>query len=253
MTLQHLILSARSSWCRPGEPIAWAFPDPYHVPLFEVGGLDEHGKKRRGILTRAAFQVGAVPFRVNSLFTGGDEPSDERNLPTAVVSARSASETAVQMTGTQGEAAPGELPGVLVATPDRLALLELPELPEGSQDWFDKGMETIKKATGPVYRLADDFAGTMGSTVNNKGRYFDHGGQTQVPQVIERASTGTDQISGYEIVQRRFGGLGREREDRAAAYLRITFTDGSRLDLQVPAKAQPDRVLGLVNTRSGSW
>ncbi|QIZ34470.1 hypothetical protein [Saccharopolyspora sp. ASAGF58] len=254
MTLDHLILSARSWWCEPGEPIVWAFPDPYHIPLFEVDGLDEHGKRRRNILTRAAFQVGSLPFRINSLMTWGDEPADQRNLPTAVVAARGADATAVRMTGTQGEASPGELPGVLVATPGRLALLELTEIPEGSKDWFDKGLEKIKKATGPAYQLADDFAGTMGSTINNKGRYFDHDGQTRTPQVVERANVGTEQISGYGVVPREFRGHDYDKDNRSSSYLRINFADGSRLELRIPAGTDPNRVLGLVRGNGvGSW
>ncbi|MEV0698202.1 hypothetical protein AB0I53_09820 [Saccharopolyspora sp. NPDC050389] len=252
MNQEHLILSARSWWCEPDEPILWAVPDPYHIPLFEVGGLDEHGKKRRSIVTRAAFQVGALPFRVNALISWGDEPADDRSQPSAVVSARGVDTLAVRMTGTAGDAIPGALPGVLVATPQRLALLELPEYPEGSLDVLDKAMDTVMKVTGPVGRLADDFAGTMNSAINGKGRAFDHKGQTRTLEIVERACVKTDQIVNCDVVQREFRWLGYEKEHRHRPYLRINFIDGSRLDLRIPVKTDPNRVLGLVRGNGGS-
>lgn len=249
---EHLVLSARKWWCEPGEPILWAFPDPFHVPLFEVKGLTEHGKKQRNILTRAAFQAGALPVRVNAWLFDGTEQADDRSLPTAAVSARQAGSVAVRLTGTSGEAVPGAMPGILVATPNRLALLELAELPEQPRDTVDKVLDKVDTFVkgNPVGRFFEDFSATMGSADNFKGRIH-HGGE--ILEVVERASVGTDQIGGYDITRRDFRRPGYD-EDRRGSYLRIEFTDGSRLDLRIPDKTDPKRVLGLVhNNGSGSW
>ncbi|MDA3643212.1 hypothetical protein LZ318_20605 [Saccharopolyspora indica] len=251
--VEHLVLSARSWWCTPGEPITWAFPDPFHIPLFEVAGLDEHGKRKRGLASRALFQAGALSMRVSAVFNSVDEQADNRNSPSAIVSARDADALAVRMSGTSGERSPGEKPGILVATPTRLALLEVAELPEGSRDWLDKGMDKIMQATGPVGRFADDFAGAMSSTINNKGRFFDHGEQVQTPEVVEKACIDLNQVLGYDVGERAFRRPGYEKDDRSGTYLQITFADQSRLELQMPSKANPNRVLALVrNTLGGS-
>ncbi|GAA0516160.1 hypothetical protein GCM10011581_46000 [Saccharopolyspora subtropica] len=250
---EHLMLSARRWWCEPGEPIVWAFPDPYHTPLFEVRGLTEHGKKRRNILTRAAFQAGALPIRINAWLFDSAEQADQRSRPTAVVSARQVDSLAVRMTATSGEAVPGELPGILVATPARLALLELAKLPEQPRDAVDKVLDKVDAFVkgNPVGRLLEDFTATMGSVDNFKGRIIPKEG---VPEVVERACVRTDQISGYEVVRREFRWLGYDRDNRDGQYLRITFTDGSRLDLHIPSGAEPDLVLGLVRGNGGgSW
>ncbi|RKT85551.1 hypothetical protein SAMN05421805_11847 [Saccharopolyspora antimicrobica] len=251
--LEHLVLSARSWWCKPGEPITWAFPDPFHIPLFEVAGLDEHGKRKRGLAARALFQAGALSMRVSAVFNSVDEQADDRNSPSAIVSARDADSLAVRMSGTSGDKSPGEKPGILVATPTRLALLEIAEFPEGSRDWLDKGMDKVMQVTGPVGRFADDFAGAMHSTINSKGRFFDHGEQVQTPEVVEKACIGADQVTGYDVGQRNFRRPGYDKDDRSGNYLQITFADQSRLDLRIPSKADPNRALQLArNTLGGS-
>ncbi|QUH04768.1 hypothetical protein HUO13_31895 [Saccharopolyspora erythraea] len=253
--MEQLLLSAREQWCAPGEPISWACPDPFHIPLFEVAGLDEHGRPTRGLLTRAAFQVGALPMRVGALINSYEEQADERYRPSAVVTARRTDAVAVRLSGTTGESPAGDHPGILVATPGRLALLELAEIPESSKDWWDKGFEKVRTAAGPVGRLVEDFAGTMMSTINNRGRYLDQQGQTRTPRVVERASVGPEQITGYDIVRRDFRGAGYDEDNRGANYLRITFTDQSHLDLEVPGNVAGERVLGLVRDtpRSNRW
>lgn len=250
---EHLVLSARKWWCEPGEPISWAFPDPYHAPLFEVRGLTEHGKKRRNILTRTAFQAGALPVRVNAWLFSGTDQADQRSLPTAVVSAKQIDSLAVRMTGSSGEAVPGELPGILVATPARLALLELAELPEQPRDTVDKVLDKVDTFVkdNPVGRFFDDFAGTMGSANNVKGRVIPEEGGLKV---VERACVPTDTIDGYDVVRRDFRWLGYDKENRDSSYLQIGFVDGSRLDLRLAAETDPNRVLGLVRGNGGgSW
>ncbi|MEY8039398.1 hypothetical protein [Saccharopolyspora cebuensis] len=216
--------------------------------MFEVDGLDEHGRHKRSLFTRAAFKAGALPLRINAALTWGDEPADQRNRPTAVVTARSADSIAVGLCATDQDRPPGEDPGVLVATPKRLALLEVAENPDADSGWLDQ----IKKYTGPVYRLANDFASTMHSTVNYKGRDFDHGGQTRTPAVAEKASIPIEQIAGYDVVRREFRWLGHEKHDREGTYLRITFTDHSHLDLHLAGNPDADRALQMTRDGSGS-
>lgn len=248
-SLEHLVLSARSWWCEPGEPILWSFLDPFRVPLFEVRGLTEHGKKQRNLLTRAAFQVGAMPARLSAWSSfNAEENADQRAVPSAIVTARVVDSLAVRLTGTDGTGITGRDPGIVVATPGRLAVLEVAENPAGAG-----AFDAVRTYAGAVYSLAEDFAGTLGSTHNTRGRYFDHQGRTRIPEVVERGCVATDRISGFDVVDRTFRGLGYDAENRRGKYLRIGFDDGSALELDVPGGADPDRVLRLVRGEEARW
>ncbi|GAA4886002.1 hypothetical protein [Saccharopolyspora cebuensis] len=247
--VDYLVLSARSWRYRSDEPFLWAYTDPYRVPLFEVRGLSEHGTHQRSLFTRAAFQAAALPVRISAAFSWAEQ-ADFRMRPSAVITARSADSLAMRLCPEHGDRSPGHDPGVLIATRDGIALLEA-ENP-AKRDVLDQIGDAVAKYTGPLYRLGEDFAGTMNSTANFRGRTVDHGGTTQTFEVVEKTRVGHDQIAGYDVVRRKFRRLGYEEENRAGTYLRITFVDDSCLDLHLADNPDSERVLRMVRDGSGS-
>ena len=237
----HLVLSARVWWCRPGERIVWAVLDPFRAPMFQVGGLTEHGKRKRALPVRAAFQVGAAGFRVTDFLNG--DSADQRSRPSVVVAGRSPDALAARLAGIDGKSVPGGLPGVLVATSERLGMLRLAEKPGGTPEWQNNGwVRKVKKAAAPVMNVGDDFAGTMMSHSNLRHRTFDHGERTRTPEVVEVGAVPTGQITGCEIAGRGFHKLGYEKDQRFGHYLVVSFADASELALELPERADPGRV-----------
>ncbi|MBB5152749.1 hypothetical protein [Saccharopolyspora phatthalungensis] len=228
------VLAARQQWCRPGEPILWCIRSHRNY-LFDVEGLDEKGKPKKGWGTRAALgagdAVGGVLGGVFDAVTGGDTDSDLKDSPPSVLFG----------------------PG-----PNCMAVAKLSRLPTGEDRacWVltshRLGLLTFHDAAEPEAGEAEESAGLLGGALKfGKGAMkfardvrdivaskpeYEPGVAVPVPQASAHLEIQRPAIADIGAHQRK---LGRGYQTGKPWYLRVQFTDGSGIELSPSPKEKP--------------
>ncbi|MGW5647152.1 hypothetical protein ACWEV3_41210 [Saccharopolyspora sp. NPDC003752] len=235
------VLAARQQWCRPGEPILWCLRSQ-HSYLFDVEGLDEKGKPKKGWGARAALGIGdaagGVLGGVFDAVTGGDTDSDLKTWPAGVVFGPAPDCMAVaELSRIPAEA----VHGFWVLTSHRLSWLTFQEVVEEAAE-----AEESKGVLGGALKFgkgAMKFARDVRDIVASKPEY-EPGVAVPVPAASAHLEIQRPAIADVSAYQRK---LGRGYTSNKAWYLRVQFTDGSGIEISPSRDEKPAQRLAAMS------
>ncbi|SDF47341.1 hypothetical protein SAMN05216553_101797 [Lentzea fradiae] len=220
----HGVLAVRQSWCRPGEPILLCAGTGSLG--FDLAGLDWRGRPERGGLGKVAGALGNVAAGVVDAALAGSGPEDGgADTPHVVAWGPRADGIATRLCQ--------PVAGVswLVLTPHRLgrvALVEEPAEPEPEKS-------LLGRVSGLAKSARDIFGG--------KSPYPPHQ-PIATAEVTTVAEVGREHIGGVAPAERK---LPRQYQTRDVHALRVSFVDGSGVDVLTSSPENARRLLVLAN------
>lgn len=218
-------MAVREQWCEPGEPILWCLRSSLRY-LFDVEGLDEKGRPKKGWGLRAALGIGDAAggalLGMADAAVSGASSSDLLDAPEGYVFGPGPECTA---TSELSRVPADERCGCWVLTPNRLAWATFRDAPNGEAGDDDGGGflgGALKFGRGAV-RFAKD----VRDIVASKPRY-QPGVPVPLPEVRVHLEIPRSSIAEVTAHHRK---LGRGYKKGKAWYLRIGLTDGSGVDI----------------------
>jgi hypothetical protein len=215
------VLALRESWCAPDEPVLLCFDGHLGSTRFEVPGLTWWGRPERGAVGKALVGLVNAPFAIDSI--GVDAGTDH---PKAVVFGGGPDALAPRLWPRD------ESPAVqCVLTPRRLAWVREVE---------PVGPEPERSLLGRV----GGFAKEARDALAGKGSHPPHH-PVETVGVETVAEVPGRQIASVALAGRR---LPREFKPRDVEVLRVSFVDGSGVDV-LPGREGAQRLLALATGR----
>lgn len=219
------VLAIRQSWCQPGEPILLCVGADAGSTRFDLAGLDWQGRPERGGLGKVAGAFGnAAAGVVDAAFAGSGPEDGGADTPHVVAWGPRPDGIATRLCRPSARS-------WLVLTPRRLAqvsLVEEPAEPEPEKSLLDRVSGFAKSAR-------DVFGG--------KSPYPPHQ-PVATAEVTTVAEVPREQIGAVSLSERK---LPRQYQVRDVHALRVSFVDGSGLDVLTSAPENAQRLLAMAN------
>jgi hypothetical protein len=206
------VLAIRQSWCRPGEPILVCTPSGGVATRYDIAGADWRGRPERGALGRMAGALGNAAAGVLDAATADGGPEDNGADAPHVVAWGPGLD---RLAATTCRPAPART--WLVLTPQRLACVTVVE--EKAEPEPEKSV--LDRVSGFAKAAREAFSGA--------GPYLPH---EPVPTVemTTFAEVPREQIAAVTLSERK---LPRQYQHRDSHALRVSFVDGSGVDVLV--------------------
>ncbi|HEX7307896.1 hypothetical protein [Lentzea sp.] len=220
------VLAIRESWCLPGEPVLLCAGTTASSTRYDLTGLDWQGRPERGALGKVAGAFGnAAAGVVDAAFAGSGPEDGGADAPHVVVWGPQAAGIATRLCQ--------PVPGVswLVLTPRRLAqvtLVEEPAEPEQERGFLDRVSGFAKSAR-------DVFSG--------KSAYPPHV-PVATAEVTTVAEVPREHIGAVSLAERK---LPRQYQARDVHALRVSFVDGTGIDVLTSSPENAHRLLAMAN------
>ncbi|MGI5500018.1 hypothetical protein [Lentzea sp. CA-135723] len=220
------VLALRQSWCQAGEPILLCVGTDVASTRFDLKGLDWQGRPERSGLGRVAGAFGNAAAGVLDAALAGSGPEDGgADVPHVVAWGPHAGTTTQLCQPVAGVS-------WLVLTPGRLArvaLVEEPAEPEPED----------KSLLGRV----SSFAKSAKEVFSTKSPYPPHQ-PIETADVTTVAEVTRDRIASVGLAERK---LPKQYQIRDVHVLRVSFVDGSGLDVVTSSPENARRLLAMAN------
>lgn len=217
------VLAIRQSWCQPGEPILLC-ADVSSI-RFGLAGLDWQGRPERGGLGKVAGAFGnAAAGVVDAAFAGSGPEDGGADTPHVVAWGPRPDGIATRLCCASALS-------WLVLTPHRLARVSLVEEPAEPEP--EKSL--LGRVSGFAKSARDVFAG--------KSPYPPHQ-PVATAEVISVAEVPREQIGAVSLAERKLPGQYQVRDVHA---LRVSFVDGSGIDVLTLTPENAQRLLAMAN------
>jgi len=220
------VLAIRQSWCAPGEPILLCVGADVSSTRFDLAGLDWQGRPERGALGKIAGAFGNTAAGVVDAAFAGSGPEDGgADAPHVVVWGPQPDGIATRL------CRPASALFWLVLTPRRLAqvtLVEEPAEPEPEKSLLDR---------------VGGFAKSAREVFSGKSLYPPHQ-PVATAEVTMAAEVPREHIGAVSLAERK---LPRQYQVRDANALRLSFVDGSGVDVLTVGPDNAQRLLAMAN------
>ncbi|MFD4672616.1 hypothetical protein ACFWNN_23015 [Lentzea sp. NPDC058450] len=221
------VLALRQSWCQAGEPVLLCVGTDVASIRFDLKGLDWQGRPERGGLGKVAGAFGNAAAGVLDAALAGSGPEDGgADIPHVVAWGPQPAVTATQL----GQPVAGV--SWLVLTPGRLARVALVEEPAEPEP-EDRGL--LGRVSG--------FAKSAREVFSTKSPYAPHV-PIETADVTTVAEVARAHIASVALAERK---LPRQYQIRDVHALRVSFVDGSGLDVLTPSPENARRLLAMAN------
>jgi hypothetical protein len=220
------VLAIRQSWCRPGEPILLCVGTDVSSTRFDLAGLDWQGRPERGALGKVAGAFGnAAAGVVDAAFAGSGPEDGGADVPHVVAWGPHAAGIATRL------CRPVSAVSWLVLTPRRLAQVTLVEEPAEPEP--EKGL----------FNRVSGFAKSAREVFGGKSPYPPHQ-PVATAEVTAVAEVPREHIAAVSLAERK---LPRQYQVRDVHALRVSFVDGSGIDVLTSAPDNAHRLLAMAN------
>jgi hypothetical protein len=220
------VLAIRQSWCQSGEPILLCLGAGLGSIRFDLAGVDWQGRPERGALGKVAGAFGnAAAGVVDAAFAGSGPEDNGADTPKVVVWGPQPDGIATRL------CRPGPAPSWLVLTPRRLAQVTLVE--EAVEPEPEKSL--LGRVSG--------FAKSAREVFSTKSPYPPHQ-PVATADVTTVAEVPREHIGAVSLAERK---LPRQYQLRDVHALRVSFVDGSGIDVPAPSAENAQRLLAMAN------
>ncbi|GLY50621.1 hypothetical protein [Lentzea sp. NBRC 102530] len=220
------VLAIRQSWCQAGEPILLCVGTDVASTRFDLRGLDWQGRPERGGLGKVTGAFGNAAAGVFDAAFAGSGPEDGgADVPHVVAWGPHPTSATAQLCR--------PVAGVswLVLTPGRLARVALvgePAAPEPEKSLLDR---------------VSGFAKSAKEAFSTRSPYPPHQ-PIETADVTTVAEVARGQIAAVALAERK---LPKQYQIRDVHAVRVSFVDGSGVDVLTPAPDNARRLLAMAN------